>query len=208
MFLEFLNPETIIQYGGLGLLLFIIFAETGLFFGFFLPGDSLLFIAGLLSGSKYLEVGLAVLIPSLFVAAISGSTVGYFTGRWAGDYLENKKDSLLFKKKYIVMTREFYLRHGKLALILGRFLPIIRTFVTILAGMARIRFSEFLLFNVIGALIWVLLMVLAGHWLGNIFPKLSDYLEVVVLVIIGISVIPVLVVWSKERLRSKGEGAK
>lgn len=204
LFLEFLNPETIIQYGGLSLLLFVIFAETGLFFGFFLPGDSLLFIAGLLSGSKYLPISVSVMIPALIIAALSGSTVGYFTGKWAGEFLEKKEDSLLFKKRYIEMTRDFYQKHGKMALILGRFLPIIRTFVTILAGMARISFSEFFLFNIVGAVSWILLMVLAGHWLGNIFPQLSDYLELIVLVIVGISVIPVIVVWMKARISTKG----
>ncbi len=208
LFLDFLNPETIIQYGGLGLLLFVIFAETGLFFGFFLPGDSLLFIAGLLSGSKYLPIGVAVMIPVLIIAALAGSTVGYFTGKWAGVYLETKEDNLFFKKRYIEMTREFYRKHGKMALILGRFLPIIRTFVTILAGMARISFSEFFLFNIVGAVSWIMLMVLAGHWLGNIFPQLSDYLEIIVLVIVGISVIPVIMVWMRGRISPKGGETK
>ncbi|MFZ6013921.1 MAG: hypothetical protein ACOYXT_26515, partial [Bacteroidota bacterium] len=104
-FLESINPENIIQYGGLGLLLLIIFAETGIFFGFFLPGDSLLFVAGLLSDTEYLDINVAVLIILLILAAVSGSTAGYFTGRWAGSYLSKKKDSLFFKKRYLDVTQ-------------------------------------------------------------------------------------------------------
>src|SRR4051812_17157922 len=107
MFLDSFNPEYLIQYGGLTLLLIIIFAETGVFFGFFLPGDSLLFIAGL-SSDTYLDINISLLIVLLIIAAVSGSTVGYFTGRWAGNYLANKKDSLFFKKKYLDVTQAFY----------------------------------------------------------------------------------------------------
>src|SRR5690606_2907442 len=123
------NPENIIQYGGLGLLLLIIFAETGVFFGFYLPGDSLLVVAGL-SNEKYLQTPVGLLIVLLIIAAVSGSTVGYLTGRWAGTYLKNRKDTWYFKKKYLDITQAFYDKHGMMAFILGRFLPIVRTFVT------------------------------------------------------------------------------
>src|SRR6187549_3733542 len=162
-FIEFLNPENIIRYGGLTLLVIIIFAETGLFFGFFLPGDSLLFIAGLLSDSQYLDVHVSLLIPVLVVAAVSGSIVGYFTGRWAHYYLQKRKENFFYKRKYLIITEDFYKRFGMMAFILGRFLPIIRTFVTILAGVVRIDFSKFLFFNLLGVSIWVTVMVLAGH---------------------------------------------
>lgn len=194
-----INPENIIQMGGLGLLLLIIFAETGVFFGFFLPGDSLLFVAGLLSDTEYLDVHVAWLIVLLIIAAVSGSTVGYLTGRWAGNYLKNKKDSLFFKKKYLDVTQAFYQKHGMMAFILGRFLPVVRTFVTILAGMVRIDFAKFLIFNVLGASIWVVVMVLAGHFLGRAFPAITDYLEIIVVGMILISTIPVIVTYFRNK---------
>ena len=197
--LESFNPENIIQYGGLSLLLLIIFAETGVFFGFFLPGDSLLFVAGLLSDTEYLDMNVTVLIVLLVVAAVSGSTVGYLTGRWAGNYLANKKDSLFFKKKYLDVTQAFYVKHGMMAFVLGRFLPVVRTFVTILAGMVKIDLTKFVIFNFLGASIWIITMVLAGHFLGRIFPQITSYLEIIVVGMILISAIPVIVTYFKNR---------
>jgi membrane-associated protein len=197
--LDSFNPENIIQYGGLGLLLIIIFAETGVFFGFFLPGDSLLFIAGLLSDSEYLDMHVALLIVLLIIAAVSGSTVGYLTGRWAGNYLKNKKDSLFFKKKYLDLTQAFYQKHGMMAFILGRFLPVVRTFVTILAGMVKIDLVKFVIFNILGASIWIVTMVLSGHFLGRLFPEITTYLEIIVVSMIVVSAIPVVVTYFKNR---------
>lgn len=199
VFLDSFNPENIIQYGGLTLLLIIIFAETGVFFGFFLPGDSLLFIAGLLSDTEYLDTNIVLLITLLIIAAVSGSMVGYLTGRWAGVYLANKKDSLFFKKKYLDLTQAFYLKHGMMAFILGRFLPVVRTFVTILAGMVKIDFPKFLIFNFLGASIWILTMVLSGHFLGRAFPQITTYLEIIVVGMILVSAIPVVITWLKNR---------
>lgn len=192
------NPENIIQYGGLGLLLLIIFAETGVFFGFFLPGDSLLFVAGL-SNEKYLQTPVGLLILLLIIAAVSGSTVGYLTGRWAGTYLKNRKDTWYFKKKYLDITQAFYDKHGMMAFILGRFLPIVRTFVTILAGMVRIDMLKFVIFNILGASIWICTMVLSGHYLGRIFPKITTYLELIVLGMIIVSAIPVIITYLRNR---------
>jgi len=197
--LDSINPENIIQYGGLGLLLLIIFAETGVFFGFFLPGDSLLFVAGLLSDTEYLDIHVALLIILLIIAAVSGSTVGYLTGKWAGNYLKNKKDSIFFKKKYLDITQAFYQKHGMMAFILGRFLPVVRTFVTILAGMVKIDFTKFLIFNILGASIWIIVMVLAGHYLGRLFPGITDYLEIIVIGMILISAIPVILTYLRNR---------
>lgn len=198
--LDSINPENIIQYGGLGLLLLIIFAETGVFFGFFLPGDSLLFVAGLMSDDpEYLDINVALLIILLVLAAVSGSTVGYLTGRWAGGYLANKKDSLFFKKKYLDMTQAFYVKHGMMAFILGRFLPIVRTFVTILAGMVKIDLVKFVIFNFLGATIWIVTMVLSGHFLGRLFPQITSYLEIIVVGMILISAIPVVITYLKNK---------
>ena len=197
-FLESFNPENIIQFGGLGLLLLIIFAETGVFFGFFLPGDSLLFVAGLMSDSV-LEINVVLLIVLLIVAAVTGSMVGYGTGRWAGNYLKNRKDNIFFNKRYLDVPQAFYHKHAMMAFILGRFLPIVRTFVTILAGMVKIDFTKFLIFNVLGASIWIIVMVLAGHFLGRLFPGITTHLELIVVGMILVSTIPVIITYLRNR---------
>ena len=143
------NPESIIHYGGLALLLFVIFAETGLLIGFFLPGDSLVFIAGMICVSKpdVLGVNLITLIICLATAAISGNIVGYWFGKKAGPPLFNRPDSIIFKKRYLEITQKFYEKNGGKTLIIGRFLPIIRTFAPILAGVVKIEFKKFIFFN-------------------------------------------------------------
>lgn len=202
--IDLLNPETIIQVGGLALLLFVIFAETGLFFGFFLPGDSLLFIAGIYN-SKYLGISVWLLIILLIIAAILGTTVGYFFGKWAELYLKRRKENFFYKKKYLEMAQEFYQRYGMMAFILGRFLPIVRTFVPILAGMVRIPFGKFFFFNLVGAAIWIIVMVMAGNLLGNAFPDIVEHLEIIVVGMVLLSAIPVVVSWLRNRnLTAKG----
>lgn len=196
---DLFNPENLIRYGGLTLLLIIIFAETGLFFGFFLPGDSLLFMAGLLAESEHIGMRVWILIPLLILAAFAGTTVGYFFGRWAGGYLKNKKENFFYRKQYIVLTEDFYKKYGMMAFVLGRFLPIIRTFVPILAGMARIDWKNFLLFNLIGAILWIVTMVMAGHWMGKSFPGIINHLEYIVVGLILITSIPLIISYMKNK---------
>ncbi len=208
-----INPESIINYGGLTLLLLIIFAETGLFFGFFLPGDSLLFIAGLVCATSeearkvgeagIFNVSIYVLVFSVMTAAILGDFVGYWFGRRTGPVLFKRDDTFLFKKKYVHMASDFYEKHGATALILGRFIPIIRTFAPIIAGVVRIDFNRFVLYNVIGAVVWSSSMILAGYFLGRSFPQVKDYLEFIVIGIILISVIPVVVTFLKQKIAGK-----
>jgi membrane-associated protein len=207
-FKDLLNPEMVIHYGGLALLLTIIFAETGLFFGFFLPGDSLLFAAGLLCESKYLTTPVVILIPLLILAAVLGSTVGYGFGRWAKHYLERRKENFFYKKKYIEMTETFYQKYGMMAFVLGRFLPIVRTFVTILAGMSRIDFKKFWIYNLLGASAWIVTMVLAGYLLGNAFPGLIDHLEIIVVAMILVSAIPVITTFFRAQRKMLKEKMK
>ncbi len=197
-FADLFNPEKILEVGGLALLVFIIFAETGLFFGFFLPGDSLLFIAGVLN-TKYLQINVWLLILLLVVAAVLGTTVGYFFGKWAELYLKKRKENFFYKRKYLDMAQEFYQRYGMMAFIMGRFVPIVRTFVPILAGMVRIPFGKFFFFNSVGAIIWIITMVMAGHLLGKTFPAIGEYLEFIVVGMILISAVPVLVSWFRQR---------
>lgn len=197
LFIEFFNPQNIIQYGGLALLLFIIFAETGLFFGFFLPGDSLLFVAGLLSNSKYIDQPVGLLIIMLIIAAFTGTCVGYFFGIWAKRYFRPKKENFFFKQKYLDMAQDFYKRYGMMAFIVGRFLPIVRTFVPILAGIVKIEFKKFLFYNLLGAIAWVTTLVMAGHWLGNMFPAIIDNVELIIVVLIVVTSIPVIISYRK-----------
>jgi len=199
--LDFFNPQNIIQYGGLALLLFIIFAETGLFFGFFLPGDSLLFMAGLLSTSKYIDEPIWLLIIFLVIAAFSGTCVGYYFGSWAKKYFKPKDENLFYKPRYIEMARDFYRRYGMMAFIVGRFLPIVRTFVPILAGIVKIDFKKFLVYNFLGASLWIVSLVMAGYWLGNMFPALIDNVEIIIVTLIVVTAIPVIMSFRRQRAK-------
>jgi membrane-associated protein len=205
---DFFNPQNIIQYGGLALLLFIIFAETGLFFGFFLPGDSLLFVAGLLSTSKYIDQPVWLLIIFLVVAAFSGTCVGYYFGAWAKKYFKPKEENLFYKPRYIDMARDFYRRYGMMAFIVGRFLPIVRTFVPILAGIVRIDFKKFLFYNFLGATLWIVSLVMAGHWLGNMFPTLIDSVEIIIVALIVVTAIPVILSFRRNRAVKRNRATK
>lgn len=197
--MELFNPEYIIQYGGLALLLVIVFAETGLFFGFFLPGDSLLFTAGLLTKSGYLDHHVMWLIVMLIFAAVAGTCAGYFFGRWTKRYIYSVKDNFFYKRKYLDMAQQFYAKHGLISFIAGRFLPIFRTFVPIIAGVINIRFSAFLLFNVIGAALWIITMVMSGHVLGGLFPAILNYMEIVIIIIVAVTTIPVVLSYLKHK---------
>ena len=203
---DFFNPEYIIRYGGMVLLLLVIFTETGVFFGFFLPGDSLVFVAGILAESGFLDMNIFLLWALMVVAASTGSMLGYWFGSRAGNYLANRKENFFYKRRYLDMTRSFYDKYGVWAFILGRFLPIIRTFVPIFAGLAHINYNKFILFNIIGATIWISTMLFAGYALGNMFPALTDHLESIVFGMIVLSAIPVLVAWFRQRRIFKGQG--
>lgn len=198
-FLDVFSPEEIIRFGGITLLLIIIFCETGIFFGFFLPGDSLLFTAGLLTNHKIIDVPVWQLILLVVIAAVAGSTVGYLSGRWAHGYLKKRKENFFYKKEYMDMTRAFYKKYGAMAFIMGRFLPVVRTFVTIMSGMVRIDFRIFFIFNVLGVGIWVITMVMSGYLLGNVFPNILDYIEIIVISMIVITAIPIILQFRKHR---------
>lgn len=195
------NPESIIQYGGLWLLLFVLFAETGLLIGFFLPGDSLVFVSGLLCATSphLLNVEIEVLMLLMSLAAIVGNMFGYYFGYKAGEKLYNRKDSLFFKKSHLLTTKAFYEKHGGKTIILGRFLPIVRTFAPILAGVIKIDFKKFMIYNVIGALAWINSIGLAGYFLGQKFPGIKDYLGYIIIAFIVVTTIPVLRTYLKNR---------
>lgn len=208
---DILNPMFYIKYGGLWLLLFIVFAETGLFAGFFLPGDSLLFVAGIYSsnlaneflkligldhtGSEWLE--LIVLCSLISLSGIVGNMVGYWTGRKVGPTMYHWKDNLLFKKRYLHEAHDFYEKHGGAAIVFARFLPFIRTFAPIVAGIVGMERKKFMFYNIIGCIAWVVSMIFAGHflqiWVKNQFGvELKDKLELIVIFIIAVTTAPVL----------------
>ncbi len=195
------DPQSIIQYGGLWLLLFVVFAETGLLIGFFLPGDSLIFISGLLCATKphLLNTSFGVLMMLLIIAAIIGNVFGYWFGKKTGEKLFNRKDSFLFRKKHLTATKAFYDKHGGKTLILGRFLPIIRTFAPILAGVIKIDFKLFMMHNIIGAISWIGSIGSIAYFLGKKFPTIENYIGYIILSLIVITTIPVLITYLKNR---------
>lgn len=199
LFIDLWNPEAIIQWGGLTLLLAVIFIETGVFFGFFLPGDSLVFTAGLLANSKYIDLPIYALVLLLIIAAVAGSTVGYFTGRWAELYLKTRSENFFYRRKFIDIARDFYTKHGMMAFIFGRFLPIVRTFTPILAGLIRIDPRTFFILNITGATVWIASMCLGGYYLGKLFPAIINSLDLIVPALIIITAVPVYMLWRKQR---------
>ena len=202
---DLLNPEFYITHGGLWIMLFIVFAETGLFVGFFLPGDSLLFVAGIFSdklANEFIHTGndfidLLILMVLISIAGIIGNFVGFWFGKKSGPFLYERKDTFLFKKKYLVQAHDFYEKHGGAAIIFARFLPIIRTFAPIIAGIVDMDKKKFTYFNIIGCVAWVATMLFAGHFLQKIIFNqfgfdLKKHLEVIVIGIVLITTLPVL----------------
>lgn len=190
-----INPQWILDHGGLWLLLVIIFAETGLFLGFFLPGDSLLFVTGMTLSLHNNISGLNVweIATMLTIAGILGNYVGYWFGKKSGPLLFKKKDSLLFKKKHLIAANDFYEKYGGGAIFLARFLPFIRTFAPIVAGIVIMDFKKFSLYNIIGCIAWVFIMTLSGYFLGKAIPGLEDHLIIIVAAIVIITTAPVLI---------------
>ena len=199
-FWDIFKPESIIHYGGLALLLFVVFAETGLFIGFFLPGDSLMFVSGLICRTQpgLLPLDIFPLIVCLIAAAVAGNIAGYWFGKKVGPALFTRDDTLLFKKKYVEVTRKFYDKYGGPALILGRFFPIIRTFAPILAGVIKVNTGIFMLYNVIGATAWIASLALCGYFLGT-YQWVSDHLGWIIIGLIIITMFPILGVWINKR---------
>lgn len=200
---ELTHPQSIIHYGGLTLLVLVVFAETGIMVGFFLPGDSLLFTAGLLTATGILDHHIVTVLLSVTIAAILGDSFGYYVGKKMGKALFKKKESMLFKPEYVTLTKQFYDKHGGKALVLGRFLPIIRTFAPILAGVVNLEYKKFLFYNVTGAVLWVFSLILAGYFLGVWIPSIKEYLEYIIIFMIIVTTIPIIRTFLKERAEAK-----
>ena len=195
--------DDLIRWGGYVVLVAIVFCETGLLIGFFLPGDSLLITAGLLAAAGALDIWLLNVL--LIAAAVIGDSVGYAIGYRAGPRLFTKEESLLFSRKHLIRTRMFYERYGGKTIVLARFIPLIRTFAPVVAGIGQMEYRRFLFYNVFGGIGWVVSMTWAGYLLGTLIPNISRYIHVVVIVVIVLSLIPVVVeLWKARRDASVG----
>ncbi len=192
--------EWVIHNGGLYVLLFIIFAETGLFVGFFLPGDSLLFTAGIYSddlAAQFFNIHFLLIIALVIVASVTGSMVGYWFGYKAGPVLYERRDSFFFKRKYLIKAKSFYEKNGKSTIFFSKFLPIIRTFAPIVGGVIKMKRNTFTWYNIAGSTCWVSILMLSGHYLQDILEKkygfsLKDHIEGITIAIVLITTLPVL----------------
>jgi membrane-associated protein len=193
------NVPELIRLVGLYGLIFIIFAETGLMVGFFLPGDSLLVTAGLFAARG--DLNIATLIPCLILAAIVGNATGYLIGHKAGQALYSRPNSFFFRREHLLRTHQFYERHGGKTITLAQFMPIVRTFAPVVAGAAGMTYRRFALFNVVGAVVWIGSMSLTGFFLGRAVPDIDKRIHLVVAAVIFLSLLPGIIGW----LRSKRE---
>jgi membrane-associated protein len=193
------NVPELIRLGGMTALILIVFAETGLMVGFFLPGDSLLVTAGLFAAKGDLDI--LWLNIALIAAAIIGDATGYWIGRRAGQALYNRPNSVLFRREHLIRTHEFYEKHGGKTIVIARFVPIIRTFAPVVAGAAQMTYRNFAIYNVAGGIAWVLSMTLTGYYLGLLVPDIDRHIHLVVAVVIFLSLVPGIVAWLRERYR-------
>jgi membrane-associated protein len=198
---QLVNPESIILYGGVYLLLFFVFAETGLFIGFFLPGDSLLFTAGLFCATGLIKLHPFLLVVLIIAAAVAGNMIGYAFGKKVGPLLFKRKSGFFFRQEHLVSAHEFYLKHGKKTIVLSRFLPIVRTFAPIVAGIVKLDYRKFFIYSLMGAVLWVSTLVLTGYFLGKYIPGTKDYLGYIVIFLIVITSIPFVYNSIKKKLK-------
>jgi len=197
--------EEIIRWGGYFILLGIVFAETGLLAGFFLPGDSLLVTAGLLAAIDG-KMNIWVLNLILSAAAIAGDSTGYAIGYHLGPKIFNRENSFFFNKEHLLRTKKFYDKYGSKTIVIARFVPIVRTFAPTLAGVGRMEYKKFLSYNVMGGISWVMGMTLTGYFLGRSIPNIEKKIHWVVLIVIALSFIPIIREWMISRSQKNKEG--
>ena len=193
------DVQGIVQWGGTFLVCTIVFVETGLFVGFFLPGDSLLVTAGIFAAAGHLD--LATLLILVSSCAVAGDQCGYWIGRRAGAALYRRDDSFFFRKKHLQRAHEFYEKHGVKTIILARFVPIVRTFASPVAGAAKMKYRRFLMFDIMGGFLWVWSMVLVGYFLSSAIPNVDQHIHIVIAVVIFLSILPPVI----EVLRSRSK---
>ena len=194
------NLEALIRWGGYVVLTTVVFTETGLLVGFFLPGDSLMVTAGLLASQGFLNVYLMGVILS--IAAIAGDSVGYAIGKATGPRIFTRENSLLFNKKHLHRAHAFYEKYGGKTIVLARFMPIIRTFAPVVAGVGEMRYRTFVMYNSLGGIGWVWSMLFIGYFLGRSIPGVSKHIDVIILVVIFLSILPGIISWLRERRAS------
>ena len=187
-----LDSEEIIRTGGLVVVTLIVFIENGVIFGFFLPGDYLLFLAGVFAGTGALPVSLGLLLGCIFGAAVAGALLGYGIGHFFGSRLQNRPDSLFFKQKYITNTRKTFEQYGNQALIIARFLPVVRTFAPLLAGIIHMNLARFMAYNILGGAIWTFVLVGGGYYFGVQFPWIIEYVHWIILFFLAITTVTVI----------------
>lgn len=191
--------EEIVIWGGYLGLFAIIFSETGLLLGFFLPGDSLLVTAGLFAARG--ELNIALLIPLLLTAAIAGNSTGYLIGSRAGHALYNHPQSRFFRRDHLLKTKEFYEKYGGITIIVAQFIPFARTFAPVVAGIAEMKYRRFAMFNVVGAIAWIVSMTLIGYFLGRMIPGIEHHIEYVIATVVLISLLPILIKYLQHKVK-------
>ena len=201
LFNKLRDLPALVQWAGYVGLTIIIFTETGLLIGFFLPGDSLLVTAGLLASQPDFGLNVYLLGAILSIAAVVGDQVGYSIGRATGPRIFTREDSLFFHKKHLIRAAEFYEKHGGKTIIIARFMPIVRTFAPVVAGAAQMNYRRFVMFNIVGGIFWVWSMLFTGYWLGRYVPGIDQHIEKVILIVIFLSILPGIIGWLRERAR-------
>jgi membrane-associated protein len=191
----------LVQWAGYVGLTIIIFAETGLLIGFFLPGDSLLVTAGLLAADPAFGLNVWLLGTILMIAAVVGDSVGYAIGKQTGPRIFKREDSLFFNKKHLLRAHAFYEKHGGKTIVIARFMPIIRTFAPVVAGVGEMEYRRFFAYNLFGGIFWIWSMLMIGYLLGTRFPELTMHLEKVILLVVFLSILPGIIAWLRERNR-------
>ena len=206
LFYRLYDLEELIRWGGYPALIAIVFCETGIMLGFFLPGDSLLVTAGLFAAKGTLSI--FWLNVSLMIAAIAGDTVGYWIGAKAGRTIYSRPDSRFFRRRHLLAARDFYEKHGGKTIIFARFMPIVRTFAPVVAGVAEMKYRNFVFFNIVGGVGWVFSMTMLGYVLGKSIPNLDRYIYLVVIIVVFLSILPGLIHYRRERRRKQVEIAE
>jgi len=201
LFRRLYNVPELIRMGGLIGLVAVVFAETGLMVGFFLPGDSLLVTAGLFAAKG--DLNIVWLNLALMAAAIAGDATGYWIGRRAGQALYSRPNSFFFRKQHLVKTHEFYEKHGGKTIVIARFVPIIRTFAPVVAGAAEMTYRQFALYNIAGGIGWVASMTLIGYFLGRAVPDIDKHIHIVVAVVIFLSLLPGIISILREKMKAR-----
>ncbi|HEX9143181.1 MAG TPA: VTT domain-containing protein [Candidatus Binatia bacterium] len=201
LFHRIYDVEFLVRTGGLLVLVIIVFTETGLLLGFFLPGDSLLVTAGIFAARGDLD--LITLNTSLSLAAIAGDTVGYGIGARTGPKIFTREDSLFFNRKHLISAKKFYDRHGGFTIVVARFMPIIRTFAPVVAGVGAMGYRKFVAYNIFGGIFWVMTTTLAGYFLGTLVPNIQERIHVVIAIVIVLSLLPAIIKFAGEKWRSQ-----